>query len=499
MMRSARYSGLSCVVVIVAACGGGGHDSPPPAVDAGPEPDACVGTGCDAEVDCSAVHWAAPDGCTATDLAGKLSCIPGMLVEQQPDDPNLPAYHRFDLTLAQPIDHDHPEAGTFTQRAVLFHTSDTAPVVFFTNGYGLAKNPVPIELTRLASANQISYEHRFFVDSRPSPLDWTKLDIRQAELDAHHLAQAMHWIYPGRWVNTGGSKGGITSVIHRRFHPCDVDATVAYVAPISAGVADQAYNGFIDHVGGDGRAACRAAITAFQRRLLEQRETIEQSVQGTFTLIDLDRAYEIVVVELSFVFWQYGNPDDATHGCNAIPDENASPGAMLGFLQFFGTVDQTAGAGSLDYYHAYYHQSAAQLGYPAIYTAGIADLLRYPGVDTPNTYLPANEQLSYDPQPMADVGTWVTNHGSQMLFLYGELDPWSAEMFQPSSKDSHRFIAPGNNHESNIAGLSATDRATVADLLSRWLSVQVPVARAAPAAVGARPPSDELGGSRPPL
>jgi hypothetical protein len=72
-------------------------------------------------------------------------------------------------------------------------------------------------------------------------------------------------------------------------------------------------------------------------------------------------------------------------------------------------------------------------------------------------------------------------------------------MFLPSSKDSHRFTAPGGNHESSIARLSATDRATVAGLLSRWLSVQVPVAREAPAAIGARPPSDELGGLRPPL
>jgi hypothetical protein len=76
-----------------------------------------------------------------------------------------------------------------------------------------------------------------------------------------------------------------------------------------------------------------------------------------------------------------------------------------------------------------------------------------------------------------------------MIFLYGELDPWSAEKFKPSSKDSHLFVAPGGNHRSTITSLSATDRATVAGLLSRWLSVSVAVPRAAPA--GARLPPFE--------
>ena len=41
----------------------------------------------------------------------------------------------------------------------------------------------------------------------------------------------------------------MTSVYHRRFYPDDVDATVAYVAPISFGAPDDRYIDFLANVG----------------------------------------------------------------------------------------------------------------------------------------------------------------------------------------------------------------------------------------------------------
>ena len=41
-----------------------------------------------------------------------------------------------------------------------------------------------------------------------------------------------------------------------------------------------------------------------------------------------------------------------------------------------------------------------------------------------------------------------------MLFVYGSNDPWGAEPFHPSNKDSYTYTAPGANHGANIAALS---------------------------------------------
>ena len=112
--------------IVCAACGGSNRTNPGP--DAGP--DACVGASCSDgggnEQACSAVQWPRPAACAATDIEGKLACIAGVSVTPRPDI-NVPGYRRFDLVVTQPLDHDHPEAGTFEQRVALLHASDTAP------------------------------------------------------------------------------------------------------------------------------------------------------------------------------------------------------------------------------------------------------------------------------------------------------------------------------------------------------------------------------------
>jgi hypothetical protein len=432
---------------------------------------------------CRDVVWSAPAGCTATDLEGKLRCIPGLEVTPRPDV-DVPGYQRFDLVLTQPIDHDHPEAGTFGQRATLLHTRDTAPMVLATSGYDLSTRLT--EPTRLFAANQLSYEHRFFLDSRPVPTDWSKLDIQQAAGDAHALAAALHWLYPARWVNTGGSKGGMTSVYQRRFHPCDVDATVAYVAPTSLGTVDPSYVAFLDQVGGADRAGCRADLVAFQRRLLEQRAAILPMVEGTFTQVPVAEAFELAAIELNFAFWQYTSPDDSEFGCSAIPSAAATPAEMLAFLEHHSQVDFLAGDGSLDFYHAYYHQAASQLGGPAPYEHPLADLLQFPGEDVPATYIPRGEVQTFDTAAMPDVNNWVATQANQMMFIYGSLDPWSSRKFVPSAHDSHVFVVEGGNHGSNISQLSDADRPAAQDLLARWVNAPVVTAarrRTMPASV----------------
>lgn len=456
--RNVATAKHACLVLLAlsAACdglpGGGSPDAPAP--DAPP-----------AEA-CDAITWAAPAGCTATDVEGKLRCIPGMQVTPRPD--LAPAgYQRFDLVFPQPVDHTDPSSPMFTQRAVLLHISDAAPVVMSTSGYGLSTGRS--EPTRLFSANQLSYEHRYFAASRPVPADWSKLDIQQAADDAHRLAEAIHWMYPGKWLNTGGSKGGMTSTYHRRLHPCDVDATIAYVAPTSLGPADPAYVTFLDNVGGADFAACRADLAAFQRRLLDQRDELLPLVQGTFTQISVDKAYEMAVIELNFAFWQYTFPDDPAVGCATIPGPDASPPQMLDFLDTHVGVAALADDDVLDFYHGYYHQAAAQLGAPAPYETPVADLLQFPGLDVAISFIPAGEVTTFDTAAMPDVNQWVATSGRQMMFIYGEFDPWSSRMFEPSALDSHRFIVPGGNHGSSISQLSDEDRAAAIARLTQWL------------------------------
>src|SRR5262245_45713911 len=109
---------LGVAIAVLAACGGDDDSSAMP--DASAEPDAAVPMACSRA-------WEAPAGCTATDVPGKLACIPGLTFQERPDMP-LPGYIRYDLTFEQPIDHARPELGTFRQRAMLMLAAADRPM-----------------------------------------------------------------------------------------------------------------------------------------------------------------------------------------------------------------------------------------------------------------------------------------------------------------------------------------------------------------------------------
>src|SRR5262249_51261516 len=143
--------------------------------------------------------------------------------------------------------------------------------------------------------------------------------------------------YPAAWISTGVSKGGMTSVYHRRFYPDDVDGTVAYVAPHSAGPDDQRYVDFMNQVGD---ATCRQAIRDFQREVLLRRPEMlgrmqdEADMYGlTFDIIPIEAQFESVVTGLEFTFWQYYG----VTVCGDIPAQTASDDEIWSFFDAIGS------------------------------------------------------------------------------------------------------------------------------------------------------------------
>ncbi|GGO62839.1 S28 family serine protease [Nonomuraea cavernae] len=410
---------------------------------------------------------------TADDaLLAKLTAIPGLTVvsETQPS-----GFRFFVLTLTQPVDHRHPGKGTYQQRFTLLHRSDDAPVVLYTSGYGLPVNPSAsqTEPTRLLGANQVSVEHRFFRSSRPDPADWSKLDIWQEASDEHRIVQALKTVYHGKWIQTGASKGGMTSVYHRRFYPGDVDGVVAYVAPNDrVNPADRAYDEFFANVGD---APCRTVLDNVQKEALKRRDRLvprfeaEAAQNGyTFTrsLGTADRSFEMTVLDSVWAFWQYSSESD----CADVPPATATDD------EIYDWIDTVAGFSfytdqGMDYYVPYYRQAAAQLGWPELTFKHLRGLTRYPGLYQPNSVLPAALRTFHNPLPMLNVDHWVSKQSSRMMFVYGQNDPWSAERFTPSRNDSHLYVAPGANHGANISRLPDAERQAATDTLLRWAGV----------------------------
>jgi hypothetical protein len=437
---------------------------------------------------------AVPAQAQALAIADRLAAIPGMTVSEQ--TPPGPGFRFFLLTYRQPVDHTKPSGPTFAQRLQLLHRDLSRPMVLHTTGYDMPEFAFRSEptATALLDGNQISVEQRFFEPSRPNPADWRKLDIWQAATDHHRLVQALKPIYDQKWISTGASKGGMTSVYHRRFYPRDVDGVVAYVAPNDVdNKEDSAYDDFFASVGST--PVCQDSLEAVQHEALSRRtdmvnryETLAAENEWSFTQVfgTADKAFEMTVLDLAWAFWQYSTEAD----CGSVPPVTASSDEIFAFIDAIAGFSFYTDQGILPY-SPYYYQAATQLGWPQPKFQHLRELLRYPNLYVANSSLPAALKSRHDQWPMIDVDHWVTKTASQMLFVYGSNDPWGAEQFHPSARDSYTYTAPGANHGANIARLNPADAAAARATVLRWAGVPATVTPQRSAALDSRNPDME--------
>jgi hypothetical protein len=398
---------------------------------------------------------------------GKLRCIPGLTVTPNTTAPS--GFQRFDLQIEQPVDHANPNGAKFRQRLVLLHKSATAPLVLATTGYSLFTTN-PTELTGTFATNELMVEHRFFAPSIPSgPTPWDDLTIAQSAADFHHIWEAFKWLYPAKWVNTGASKGGETSVYHRRFYPCDLDATVAYVAPLVLGIDDQRFVTWMTTVGGAAYASCRTKLSDLTKALLMRRnEIVPKMDPSQYTRFGPDESYEHAILDLIFAFWQY----QPASRCNTLPAPTASADTLFTFLTDINVIDSDSDS-NLNFFAPYYYQAALELGVPGTYDQPFLSLLKYPSTYGIDAYLPPGAMAAFRPGAMPDVQSWVRTSGQRLMFIYGELDPWTAGAYDlGNAADSFKFVAPGNNHGSLIVDLTPGDKETALSTLERWLGVK---------------------------
>ncbi|GAB3824101.1 S28 family serine protease [Kribbella italica] len=413
---------------------------------------------------------------TVDDVAAKLATIPGLRIESSAVISGKPF---FVLWYTQPADHRKPRGEKFEQRVTLWHRDFARPTVLHTTGYGGVGGAFTSEPTRLVDGNQLNVEQRFFNDSTPASQDWSKLNIWQAATDHHRIVQAFKKaLYGGKWVSTGASKGGMTSVYHRRFYPNDVDATVAYVAPQDVINKRDSYVSFIQEAGTDPQ--CNLALRNLQRNTLLRRPAMLAKLKEyaaanglTYesTFGSADRALEAAVLDTPFAFWQY----DTQASCPSVPGTAAATDQQL-----FDFIDRVSGwafysdegtAGFLPYYF----QATQQLNWPdvASKTTWLKGLLRYREAGDAPAAVPDSIEPRHEPFAMLDVDLWVKTQARRMLFVYGENDPWSAEKFAPGpgTRDSHWYTQPAGNHGSSIGGLPTAQRVEATTILQKWMGV----------------------------
>jgi hypothetical protein len=326
-------------------------------------------------------------------------------------------------------------------------------------------------LTRILKANQIIVEHRYFGKSVPEKKDWKYLNIKQAAADHHAIVQLFKNIYNGKWVSTGISKGGQTTLYFKRFYPNDVDAAVPYVAPVNLAQEDPRIYMFLNSVGTE---ECRNKIIQFQRAFLTKKDSILPLLLNDVEKSKIKLAWdpefvlEYMTLEYSFAFWQWGSTK-----CEDIPTADASAEELYDHMRksnpiYFFTQK------AMDDFGPFYVQAYNEIGYYGYDLSPFKDLLTKIKDGSNIMLVPKDAKIHYDCSVMQDINTWLQKHGDNILYIYGGNDTWSATSIQLTGEcNAVKMVKKGGSHGTRIHNFEGEQKEKIYSTLEKWLGIKI--------------------------
>lgn len=371
----------------------------------------------------------------------------------------------------QPLDHRHPEKGSFRQRVIVSHVGFDRPTVIVTEGYGAAyalRSQYREELSKLLNANMIFVEYRYFLESTPEPKDWQYLTAENSADDLHAITTAFKNIYPGKWIATGISKGGQTTLLYRTFYPDDVDISVPYVAPLCYGVEDGRHEPFLHKVS---TPENRKIIEDFQLEALKRKATLLPrfekycSEKNYSFRAPIEEIYDYSVLEYSFALWQWGTPISSIPATTASDDEIFSHLLAISEPGYFTADSPNA---------SFFVQAARELGY---YGYDVQPFKQYLSIQSSEGYLhrlmlPEElKDMPFDKTLSKKITKFLKKQDPKMIFIYGQNDPWTAAgvTWLKNKKNIHVFIQPNGSHLARINTLPEKEKKEVMELIKQWL------------------------------
>ncbi|MEI6143342.1 MAG: S28 family serine protease [Mariniphaga sp.] len=405
-------------------------------------------------------------------LEEQLKNIPG-IVSVVRMNPNPFFKEAFMIMVKQPIDHLHPEKGTFPQRVILSNLDIDKPIVYITEGYGGdygESEKYLNELCPILNANQLFVEHRFFGKSVPDSIDWNYMTVENAAADHHHIVELFKQLYKNKWISTGISKGGETVLYHRALYPRDVDISVPYVAPLNFSVEEKRHDRFIRHKAGtasdrESLRECQIEFLKRKSRLMPLFEQLCKDKKYNFRA-PANLIYDYCVLEFAFSFWQWGYP------VSTIPASTATDKEFFNYLIKICSPDYFDTESGKPTF-PFFVQALKQLGYYGYNPKPFGKLMELS--DTHNyimkLFMPSSYKFLYDPSMSLLVKKYLKKNADKILFIYGENDPWSASAASTrGNRKILKVVQPGGSHRSRIGTMPEAQNKLVIKTLKAWMN-----------------------------
>lgn len=410
--------------------------------------------------------WANPN-----ELEARLNALKGISSIERLDSEIYP--EKYVVRITQQVDPKDSSAGTFTQRVVIGHRGFDRPTVIVTEGYGAAYalNPkYQEELTKLLDANLVFVEYRYFLESTPEPKNWDYLTAENSAYDLHHVRETFASLYPEKWISTGISKGGQTTMLYRAFFPDDMAFSVPYVGPLCKAAEDGRHEPFLRKVS---TKAERKRIQAFQKEILKRRSEMESLLErfcqekGYTFRIGMPELLDYCVLEYSFALWQWGTP------VAQIPSLKADTQTLFEHLMKISSPDYFAEDGANV---SFFVQAARELGY---YGYDVKPFKKLLSIQSTQGYLnrimlPKElvGKIEFRPALYNKVYSFLRDEDPKMLFIYGEVDPWSAAMVPifKGKQNEKVYVQPRGSHRARISNMPEALKEEILTQLNQWLA-----------------------------
>ncbi len=381
---------------------------------------------------------------------------------------------KYVMKIKQNVDGDNADKGTFNQRIFVALKGTDRPTVIVTEGYfaDYGYRDYQEELCRLFDANLVLVEYRYFAESTPEPCNWDYLTVDNSLRDLHNVRQTLGKILPGKWISTGVSKGGQTTMFYRATYPNDVDVSVSYVAPLNKSLEDGRHEVFLAKK--VGTKAERKTILKAQQEMLKRRDKMmplfeKFCEERNFKFyLPLEEIFDYCIFEYPFAHWQYGTPIEQVPPVTASDEE---------LFNHFMTV---AGPDYFVYPNRYLSfdvQAARELGY---YGYSLKGLKKWTVVKDTKGYLkkimlPEElRNITFDQTLYNRTVKFLKEEDPTHIFIYGETDPWSASgvctWLDCSKKQNMRiYIQPRGSHSSNISSMPEDKKNDIINRITKWL------------------------------
>ena len=406
--------------------------------------------------------------------AGKrLAALPGVSKVEALKTTLFPEKYVF--FIRQQLDAKDASKGYFEQRVVLCHRGFDRPTVLVTEGYNaryaMRENYMD-ELSKLFETNVITVEYRYFDQSMPKPCNWDYMTVENSLYDLHNVNQTLHAMYKGKWISTGISKGGQTTMFYRAYFPNDVDISVPYVAPLNKSVEDGRHEKFLQYevsTKENRQKVLDLQLLLFKRKtaLLPMLEQYCKDQKFTFN-VPIAEIFDFIVMEYSFAFWQWG--DDLAK----IPTSKATDKELFDYLM---RISEPGYFSNQNPNFPFNYQAARELGYYGYYTEPFK---KYLSIKSAKGYLKrlmvpkGQEDVQFSPVLYNNTVDFLTKNDPKMVYIYGDIDPWSASgvyglPFTKNKKNIHVYMCKGGSHRTRINSFPEPTRQEIIQLISNWL------------------------------